>query len=75
MKPALLAWALVAFSKTSVVSAAKGGQKIADEAINGQTEAAEDDEVKYTTFNGIDVPPMVDIDGKKFAETIQDGYW
>jgi hypothetical protein len=29
----------------------------------------------YTTFDGIKVPPMKDIDGEKFSETVQNGYW
>ena len=29
----------------------------------------------YTTFNGIQVPPLKEIEGDSFAETIKDGYW
>ena len=28
-----------------------------------------------TTFNGIEVPPMKELDGGKFDEDIKDGYW
>ncbi|KAA6414835.1 MAG: disulfide isomerase [Lasallia pustulata] len=28
-----------------------------------------------TTFNGIEVPPMKELDGEKFDEDIKDGYW
>lgn len=29
----------------------------------------------YTTFNGIKVPPLKEIEGDKFVETTKDGYW
>lgn len=28
-----------------------------------------------TTFNGVQVPPMLDIEGASFKEQIKDGYW
>lgn len=28
-----------------------------------------------TTFNGIEVPPMKELDGEKFDEDVKDGYW
>jgi len=28
-----------------------------------------------TTFNGVQVPPLVEIDGEKFNGTVKDGYW
>jgi protein disulfide-isomerase len=28
-----------------------------------------------TTFNGVKVPPLPEIDGEKFASTVKDGYW
>jgi hypothetical protein len=31
--------------------------------------------VKTTVFNGVDVPPMVDIEGQSFNETINEGWW
>ena len=33
------------------------------------------DEVKPTIFNGVEVPPLLDIDGEKFNATIKEGYW
>jgi protein disulfide-isomerase len=28
-----------------------------------------------TIFNGIQVPPLIDIEGEKFNATVKDGYW
>lgn len=28
-----------------------------------------------TYFNGVEVPPLIDIDGEKFNTTVKDGYW
>jgi len=35
----------------------------------------EDDSPKATLFNGIEVPPLPEIDGEKFNSTIKDGFW
>jgi len=45
------------------------------DAVSGESSVTNADGVEYTTFNGIKVPPMTDIEGDKFAETIKDGYW
>lgn len=34
-----------------------------------------DDGVEYTTFNGMKVPPLKEIDGEEFDQTVKDGYW
>ena len=39
---------------------------------NENTEDAEDD---YTTFNGMKVPPLKEIEGDQFDETVKEGYW
>lgn len=73
MRPALLAWAL---SSLLLVSAAKD-EKVAvslDEAIKGDT-VAKTQKVDFTVFNGVDVPPMPELQGDNFGETIKDGYW
>jgi protein disulfide-isomerase len=71
MRSTLLAWALTALFVTSSVAAPPGRGASKDE-----TDAAADEEaVKSTTFNGIEVPPIKEIEGDKFAETIKDGYW
>lgn len=36
---------------------------------------AEDDAVKPTIFNGVEVPPLTQIPGAKFDATIKDGWW
>lgn len=28
-----------------------------------------------TVFNGIQVPPIIDLEGEKFDFTVKDGYW
>jgi hypothetical protein len=45
-----------------------GNSPVAAEAKEGQATG-------YTIFNGIEVPPMKDIEGDTFNETIKDGYW
>jgi len=74
MRPALLAWALAGLV---LVNAAKPDKAavLADEAVQGETPANTKEAIEYTTFNGIKVPPMPDLKGKEFAETIKDGYW
>jgi protein disulfide-isomerase len=71
MRPALLAWALAALYAVLILSAPPG-KAGAKEAVEGETS---DGEAEYTTFNGIKVPPMKDIGGDNFAETIKEGYW
>lgn len=38
-------------------------------------EADEIESIAPTVFNGIEVPPLLDIDGEKFNGTIADGWW
>ncbi|KAK5559399.1 hypothetical protein LTR46_002441 [Exophiala xenobiotica] len=78
MRPALLAWVLAAIFSASFAAppgSPKGGNVLADDAVSGETEAEGGEAIDYTVFNGIKVPPMVEIEGGKFAETIKDGYW
>ncbi|KIW17202.1 protein disulfide-isomerase domain [Exophiala spinifera] len=78
MRPALLAWALAAVFTTSFAAppgSPKPGNVLSDDAVSGETPAEGGEAVEYTVFNGIKVPPMVEIEGSKFAETIKDGYW
>lgn len=30
---------------------------------------------KFTTFNGIEVPPMKELNGEQFQQEVKDGYW
>ena len=48
---------------------------LAGEAVTGETTAENGEAVDYTIFNGLKVPPMTEIEGDKFAETVKDGYW
>ena len=79
MKPALLAWALAALSavvaEPAPPSVRKGENVIAAESVQGETPVAGGEGSEYTVFNGIRVPPMKDVEGEQFAETIKDGYW
>lgn len=76
MKPALLAWA---FSALALVSAKDAGaakaEVLAEEAVKGDTPADTKEAIEYTLFNDIKVPPMNDIKGEEFGETIKNGYW
>ena len=77
MRPALLAWALVALFSTTL-AAPPGRTKdtgISTDATEGETSASGGEGVEYTIFNDIRVPPMKEIEGDKFAETIKEGYW
>ena len=47
----------------------------ADEAITNEVSAKDGEAVDYTSFNGLNVPRMIEIEGDKFAETVKDGYW
>ena len=38
-------------------------------------EESADDAPQPTIFNGVQVPPMPDIEGEKFNATVKDGYW
>ncbi|KIW32365.1 protein disulfide-isomerase domain [Cladophialophora immunda] len=78
MRPALLACAVAAFFSTSIAAppgSQRGNAVIADEAVQGETPADGGEGADYTIFNGIKVPPMKEIQGDEFAETIKDGYW
>ncbi|KZF25322.1 putative disulfide isomerase [Xylona heveae TC161] len=44
-------------------------------SLNSQSIRGEDSEGAGTVFNGVNVPPMKEINGAKFDEEIKDGYW
>jgi hypothetical protein len=76
MKPALLAWAIAALSAVPSLAAPPGKDgRTSKDAVEGETPASGGEGAEYTLFNGIKVPPMKDIEGDKFAETIKEGYW
>ena len=47
----------------------------AGEAVTGETPVENREAVDYTSFNGLNVPAMMEIEGDKFAEIVKDGYW
>lgn len=80
MRPALLAWVLSALTVASVAASPNDfepakAELLAEEAVQGETPADTKEAVDYTIFNDIKVPPMKDIPGDEFADTIKDGYW
>lgn len=77
MRPALLAWALAAVFTTSFAAppGSPKGNVLSDDAVSGETPAEGGEAIDYTVFNGIKVPPMAEIEGGKFEETVKDGYW
>lgn len=76
MKPALLVWALSALALVSAQDFEPARAELLDkEAVNGDTPADTKEGVDYTIFNDVKVPPMKDIKGDEFGETIKSGYW
>ncbi|OAL32595.1 protein disulfide-isomerase domain [Fonsecaea nubica] len=78
MRPVLLACALAAFLSSSIAAppgSQRGAGVLANDAVQGETPADGGEGSDYTIFNGIKVPPMKEIQGAEFAETIKDGYW
>jgi protein disulfide-isomerase len=43
--------------------------------ITPATEESVDEGPQPTIFNGVEVPPLPEIDGEKFDTTVKDGYW
>jgi len=78
MRPALLAWALTA-ALTSAFAAPPGndrkGSDLSKDATSGGSPLDDGEGAQYTVFNDIKVPPMKEIEGPEFADTIKDGYW
>ena len=73
MRVALLTWALAALSVAT--AAAPPGSPKGTTDNKAETPATGGDAVEDTIFNGITVPPLKEIEGDKFAETIKEGYW
>ena len=70
MRRVLLTWALAA-----LLSKCTQGMSNAGTFIPQPVEEVSGDGPEYTIFNNIKVPFMTDIEGSKFNETIQDGWW
>lgn len=77
MKPAWLAWLAWLLAGLALANARDADPMIlAEEAVTGETAAdTKDAQAGYTIFNGMKVPPMTDLKGPDFADTIKDGYW
>ena len=61
----------------SAVIAESSEQTLGAASVPGEiSESEKDADVPQPTiFNGIQVPPLADIDGEKFNTTVKDGYW
>jgi protein disulfide-isomerase len=64
----------------SVVIAESSEQTLGSTDVPGEITAESQDEgatdgPEPTVFNGIQVPPLPDIEGEKFNGTVKDGYW
>ena len=78
MRSGLLAiWLAVLTTSAIAAPPAQGKAKdgLAEEAIQGETVLGDGEAEAFTTFNNIKVPPMPDIEGDKFDDTVKDGYW
>ena len=60
----------------SVAIADSSENSLGSTQIPGEiSDESETDLPEPTFFNGIEVPPLPDIDGEKFNTTVRDGYW
>jgi protein disulfide-isomerase len=66
---ALLSSAVIAESTEKVV----GISEVPGDITSDESPA--EDIPKPTIFNGVEVPPIPDIQGEKFNSTVKDGYW
>jgi hypothetical protein len=79
MKPAVVVRWLLTLCVVPIFAASPTQEResavLSEEAVAGEASAKDGEAEDYTIFNGLKVPPMVDIEGDKFAETVKDGYW
>jgi protein disulfide-isomerase len=68
---------LAFFSSVAIAQAAEKPLGISSpiEVPTLADETPEDDGPAPTIFNGVEVPPLPNIDGEKFDTTVKDGYW
>jgi protein disulfide-isomerase len=59
----------------SVTTAESSEHRLGSPQAPGELVEEEADIPDPTIFNGVQVPPLPDIDGEKFNATIDDGYW
>lgn len=69
--PVSLLYALFA----SVTIAASPEQKLASPDTPGELVDDTAEAAAPTTFNGVSVPALPNIEGEKFNTTVKDGYW
>jgi hypothetical protein len=78
MRPTSVAGWLLALCVIPITAAPptrEGGTAVLAKEVTGETLAEDGGAVDYTIFNDLKVPPMIEIEGDKFAETVKDGYW
>lgn len=79
MRPALVAGWLLALCVIPASAASStrehGTTSLVEEVVTGEKSAEDGEAVDPTIFNGLKVPPMIEIEGDRFAETVKDGYW
>jgi protein disulfide-isomerase len=58
---------LALFASVLAIPVETNSEEVLDEA--------EEDVVQPTVFNGLEVPPLTQIQGAKFNVTVKDGWW
>lgn len=67
----LLSSAVIAETAEKVV----GVSEVPGDITQGADDSSAEDVPQPTIFNGVEVPPLPEINGDKFNSTIKDGYW
>ncbi|KKZ66651.1 protein disulfide-isomerase [[Emmonsia] crescens] len=82
MKASLFTWSLLSLLLNPVISASTSESGSEDVSIQApriipkaEKPADPDEAPTTTTFNAVEVPPMKQLDGSNFDETIKEGYW
>lgn len=68
---ALFSGVVISGSTEKVVGNPEGAKGVAQTTNDSPVE----DIPQPTIFNGVEVPPIPEIEGEKFNSTIKDGYW
>ena len=64
----------VAFCASAVIAESVEAPLGSNE-VQGEATEEEYNGPEPTIFNGVEVPPIPEIDGEKFNETVKEGYW
>jgi hypothetical protein len=85
MKSSLLLWSLTTLLAIPSFAAPRQAPEKPADKLSIPTAPAEkpapveemkvDDGADYTTFNGMKVPPMKEINGEEFDAVVKEGYW